>query len=86
MKKVLLFVQHTCPHCQKAFRFMEELRAEHPAYRDIDVTVIDETEQPELADTYDYYFVPTYFVDGQKLHDGFISKENVRTVLDAALS
>lgn len=86
MKKVLMFVQHTCPHCQKAYGFMEELRRENPAYSKVPVEIIDETKQPDLADRYDYYFVPTYFVGGQKVHEGFISKENVRTVFDAALS
>ena len=39
----------------------------------------------ELADSLDYWYVPTYFVDGVKLLEGVPTKEKVEAVLRAAL-
>ena len=66
MKEVLLFKLTYCPHCMMALRFQEELLAEHPEWRDIPVRVIDEAQEAALADTYDYYYVPTYYVGGER--------------------
>ena len=46
---------------------------------------IEEQEQKELADSLDYWYVPTYFVDGVKLLEGVPTKEKVENVLRAAL-
>ena len=34
--------------------------------------MIEESEQPEVADAFDYYYVPTFYVDGVKVHEGGI--------------
>jgi murein tripeptide amidase MpaA len=39
-------------------------------------------EQRELADKYDYWYVPCFFADGVKLHEGASTKEKIRAVLD----
>ncbi|MCL2498186.1 MAG: hypothetical protein FWF06_06200 [Symbiobacteriaceae bacterium] len=49
------------------------------------ITTIDEQKEPQLADSYDYYYVPTYFVGGEKLHEGVATKEKLEAVLRAAL-
>ena len=38
-----------------------------------------------FADSLDYYYVPTFYVDGQKRMEGVPSLEKVRAVLDEAL-
>ena len=64
---------------------------ENPAYRDLPLTRIEESRQPELADQYDYYAVPTFFVDGKKIFEArlFMSYEEIKAgtkdALDAAL-
>jgi len=85
MKPITMFTMAACPYCQKAHAWMDELFAENPAYRDIPMTIIDEVEEPDVADRYDYYYVPTYYVDGEKVHEGAATKEIVRRVLDSAL-
>ena len=47
--------------------------------------VIDERKQPDIANKYDYYLVPTFYVDGVKLHEGVATKEKVEYVLKQAL-
>ena len=64
---------------------MDELMAENPAYRPLSIDIVDEVEQPEYAEQFDYYYVPTYYVDGKKVHEGVATKQIVRRVFDAAL-
>ena len=85
MKKITMFYLPTCPHCAKAFELVNELQAEHPELADLQIETIDEKAQSELANTYDYYYVPTYYVEDEKLHEGVPSKEKIEAVLRAAL-
>jgi glutaredoxin len=83
-KKILMFYLSDCPHCVGAMRYEDELRRENPAYRALQIERIDEAEDPKTADEYDYYWVPTYYVDGVKAHEGRNTKADVRKVFDAA--
>ena len=68
-----------------AQQFTEELCREDPRLRQIPIRQIDENEQPELANRYDYYYVPCYFMGEEKLHEGRCTKEQIRKVLYTAL-
>lgn len=85
MKKVLMMIQETCPHCVKALALMEELKKENPEYENVEVKVVDENREAEFADSLDYWYVPTYFVDGEKVHEGVPTKEKVKKVYEKAL-
>ena len=66
MKPILMFYLDDCGYCQKAHRAMAELFEEKPAYRSLPITKIEESRDPETANRYDYYAVPTFYVDGEK--------------------
>ena len=85
MKKLTIFYQERCPFCKRAFNYIEELEKENPEYRKITTELIEETLQPDYADTFDYYYVPTFYIDGEKVHEGGIKKDEVKAILDAAL-
>ena len=85
MKTITMLMMDTCPYCQAAFRWMDELLAENEKYKALTINKIDETIHPEIADKYDYYYVPTYYVGDDKLHEGAASLEVVRKVFNAAL-
>ena len=91
MKELLMFYLESCGYCDKARRALDELFDENPAYRQIPLTRIEESREPELADRYDYYAVPTFFVDGKKIFEArlFMSYEDItagtKAALDAAL-
>ena len=40
----------------------------------------------EIANRYDYYYVPCLWIGQDKLHEGVPTKEQIRKVLLAALS
>ncbi len=84
MEKITMFMMATCPYCKKALAFNEQLLAAHPEYKDIPFEMIDERERPDVANGYDYYYVPTYYVGGKKLHEGAATLEQVEAVFRAA--
>lgn len=86
MKDVLMMILPDCPYCHQAKFMMEELKREDPRYAAVPVRIVDESRDTALADSLDYYYVPTYFVDGKKLHEGVPTKEAVRRVFETALS
>ena len=69
MKSILMFMMSTCPYCKQAFNWMDDLKKENPKFSDIEIKLIDETVHPDIADKYDYYYVPTYYIDGVKIHE-----------------
>lgn len=64
---------------------MAELTQEEAQYQELQVEMIDEQLHPEVIKTYSYYYVPTYYVDGVKIHEGVPTKEIVRDVFERAL-
>jgi len=63
---------------------VEELKKEDSRFQEIVVTIIDEEKQPELSEKFDYYYVPTYYVDGVKIHEGATSKGQLIEALEVA--
>ena len=78
--KVVMFMLKSCPYCIKADRFIEELCEENPQYRQIEIARID-----EKATKYDYFYVPSFYINEVKIHEGAATKEDVKMVLDKAL-
>ncbi|MDU3241458.1 MAG: thioredoxin [Clostridiales bacterium] len=62
MQKVLMMILKDCPHCHKALALMEELKTEHPEYGKTEVRIADESVETELAESLDYWYVPTFYV------------------------
>jgi len=86
MPKLTLFILESCPYCIRARNYLAELQEEDPNYKKIDIELIDERLNRALANSYDYYLVPTFYMDKTKLFEGIMSKADVKKVLDQALS
>ncbi len=92
MKEITLFYLETCPYCRQASRAMRELEEENPRYRTVNIEKIEESEHPEIADQYDYYYVPTMYVDGKKIYEAHGGesydecKMHVKEAYEAALA
>ena len=92
MKKVLAFRLEGCPYCAQAMKAVKELASEDEKYSAVSIEWVEENEHPEISAKYDYYRVPTMFVDGVKVYEAHPSesyeecKANVRRVLDEALA
>ena len=92
MEDIELFYLASCPYCRNAKRAIGELTEENPAYQDIRIDWIEESEQPEIADARDYYSVPTIFYRGEKLYEAHFThsydtiKQNIRAAFDRVLA
>lgn len=85
MKKITMFTMESCPYCRQAHKWMKELFESSPQYASIPLTIIDEVQDPDTADKYDYYYVPTYYVDNQKVHEGVASYSIISNVFEKAM-
>ena len=84
MPKVTMFILETCPYCIKARKINEKLLKEEQ-FRDIEIELVDEKKQAALADTFDYYYVPSYYLGREKLHEGAAEEADVRAAFERAL-
>jgi thiol-disulfide isomerase/thioredoxin len=85
MKPIRLFYLKNCPFCRKALVYIDELKKQE-AYKEVEIEMIEESECPEIADRYDYYYVPTFYIDGKKIHEGGIFPDEVEAIFKKALS
>jgi len=83
--EVKLFHLPYCPHCKRAIMYLEALQKENSEYAKIKVHLVDEEESKELADSYDYFLVPTIYIGKRKMFEGAMTKEDVKAALDAYL-
>lgn len=86
MKKIKMFMFDECPHCQKALRILDDLMSNNEKYREVEIEKINEKKHPEIADQYDYYYVPTFYIDEVKVHEGTVTEEDVLEVLEKAIA
>ena len=89
MKTMRLFYLADCPYCHNARKALAELKKDHPEYDEIDIEWIEESRRPQIAEQYDYYYVPTCFYGDKKLYEAHPSesyadcKKNMQAALDA---
>ena len=91
MDAIEIFYLTGCPYCDNARRAVAELLQEEPAYGKLALRWIEENEEKALADSYDYYRVPSVFYRGDKLYEcsplhgyGAI-KAHIKVAFDRAL-
>lgn len=80
-----MMVQDTCPHCKHAFEMMDKLKKQYPEFEQIEIEIIEENWEPEKTVGYDYWYVPTYFVNDVKVHEGVPSLAAVEDVFRLAM-
>ena len=91
MKKITMFHIEDCRYCDFARKAIEELRAENPAYKEVEIEMINENEHPEIIENYDYWSVPSLFIDKAKIFEAALFmpyetvKDGVKSAFDRAL-
>ena len=83
MQEITMFILKNCPYCRQALKDLDALIAD-TRYQKIRITKIDEGENPELADQYDYYYVPTFYLGAQKKLEGALTWAQIQALLDEA--
>lgn len=85
MKKLTMFILKDCPYCKQAFAIHQRLYMQNPDFRKIDIEIIEENQQKDIAEQYAYYYVPCYFLGKRKLFEGIPTMEAIRKVMEQAL-
>ena len=85
MKKIEYFYLEHCPHCKNADRMIKELTEKRPEFAKIEIAKIEERKSPLYAEKFDYFYVPSMFVEGVKMHEGVPTMEKIEAVLEKAL-
>ena len=89
--KLTGFMLRRCPYCLQARELLGELCDERPERAAIEIEWIDEAAQPALAERYDYYRVPSFFLGEEKLYEAdplwsrAEAKRRLGEMLDAVL-
>lgn len=92
MREIEIFYLTGCPYCKNAKRAVAELLQEEPAYEELALRWIEENEEPVLADSRDYFRVPSLFYRGDKLYEcsplhGYDAiKAHIKAAFDRALA
>ena len=84
MKKVILFHFESCPYCRAARRWVQEVREGNDALKALEIEMIDELVHANIARQYDYWLVPTFYINEKKVHEGVCTKEKVLRILESA--
>ena len=85
MQALTLFYLKFCPYCNEVKTYIEELLQEE-RYKNIQINWINEGKEAALANTYDYYLVPTFYLGKTKLFEGAMTREDVINVFETALA
>lgn len=83
-KCVRIFKLTYCGYCRRALQYVDELRAANPDFNALEIETIDEREQAEEARRHDYYYVPTFYIGNEKVHEGAVTREQVEEILRQA--
>lgn len=90
-KQILAFYLEGCPYCKQAREALKELSGKNEQYSTINIDWIEENQHPEISERYDYYYVPSMFINDKKIYEAHRGesynecKENVKRVLDEVL-
>ncbi|MDW7657829.1 MAG: glutaredoxin domain-containing protein [Bacillota bacterium] len=84
MKQITLFVLKYCGYCRRALQLIDSVKADHADLEPVPIHIIDEGEQRELARKFDYYFVPTFYIESVKIHEGPVDYNQVLAILRQA--
>jgi len=91
MKGIKLFYLTHCPYCIQARKVIDDLISADSKYGDIEIEWIEESQHPDIADQYDYYYVPTIFIGNEKVYEAHRGEqysecyEHVKRAVDRVL-
>ncbi|MFO7612271.1 MAG: hypothetical protein R6W99_07295 [Clostridia bacterium] len=54
-------------------------------YGNLEIRIIDELLHPFLASKYDYYYMPTFFIEDEKVHEGIATRDVIERIFKQAL-
>jgi glutaredoxin len=83
MLELTMFYLVDCPYCHHARWLIEKVREETPEYKNVRINYVDEDKEKEISDSHNYYYVPAFYAQGKKLHEGPVNLEKIREIFKA---
>ena len=70
MKKITLIKMEGCMYCAQVLGAIKEVKADYPEFANVEVEILDK-KKDDRAKNFEgkYYYVPSMFVDGEKLYE-----------------
>ena len=85
MAKITIFALKYCGFCRQALKYLDAIMDEHPEYRQLEIETVDETVERERARAHNYFYVPTFYIGEDKVHEGAVnSRDQVEKILREA--
>lgn len=85
MKHIQYIYLTMCPHCWKANRLIKKARQEFPELQTVKIEKLNWLNHRDLSSRYGFHLVPTFIVDGEKVHEGAVDSPTIERVLRSAL-
>ena len=78
--RIILTGGGTGGHIYPALAIGDKFREEDPEYQKVEIEMINENEHPEIIENYDYWSVPSLFIDHDKIFEAalFMPYETVK--------
>lgn len=84
MKKITIASSDSCPYCRKAERLIERVLEREPKYAGIEIETIGREEA--AARNLKVTLLPTFYINEEKIFEGYLTVDILRSMLDLALS
>jgi glutaredoxin len=84
MVKLTIYYLKYCGFCRQALNDLDAILEKHPEYREIPLELVDESVERERARKQDYFYVPTFYIDNRKVHEGAVKHDQVESILREA--
>ena len=84
MKKITYFSLPLCIYCVEATRWITEVMYENAEFEDVEFEMIDASKNWDIAKEYKLESAPSFYLDGEKFHEGETSKEIVKNIFKTA--
>ena len=86
MAKIVYFYLEQCPYCKEADKMFEEVIAKNPEYAQVEIAKVEEKQNALYATKYDYFYVPAFYINERKVHEGVATPQIVENALKTALA
>ena len=87
MENTIFYLEY-CPYCKRAKALLQHAVCENPQLKVAfdSFEWVEESRESEKAEAFDYYYVPAYYIDSVKKHEGIVTYDKALELLNIAKS
>ena len=85
MKRLEIIYRKNERECNRALSLIDALKEENDTYRLIEPVLTEATIETGTPDAEQYFILPAFLIDGELIHQGAITEEDAKNILNKAL-